>query len=114
MCRSHGLNAWANMNGSDLARASRAKANVLGRAKGVPDVMVTWGVEGDDAHILCGVAIEFKRPDLRPKRASTDPLGKASEEQREWIDRLHRAGWVATVCFTADDAVALLKREGGL
>lgn len=115
VCRSHGLNAWANMNGSHLSRASRAKATVLGRSKGVPDVMVT-ALRQDfpsEPGPAC-IAIEFKRPDLRPKRSSTDPMGKAEPEQREWLKRLHAAGWTARVCFTADDAVALLRAEGVL
>lgn len=129
VCWSRGVLAWANMNGSDLARASRVKASVVGRQKGVPDVSVRWGVHaGQVVHFsmdtldepppsdvsIRTIEIEFKRPSLQTGPAREDPLIKADDDQRAMIKRLRRLGGLATVCFTADDAVALLRDHGVL
>lgn len=125
VCLSRGVLAWANMNGSNLAKASRAKATVIGRRKGVPDVSVRWAVVGGDVALdvpdrfinaanIRTLEIEFKSPSLQTGPAKVAPLIKADDEQRAMIERLRRLGGLATVCFTADDAVALLRREGVL
>lgn len=125
VCWSAGVLAWANMNGSHLSRASRAKATVLGRQKGVPDVSVRWGViDGKPVTdvpdrfgglpAMRTLDIEFKNPSLCTGPAKVEPLIKAKPEQRAIIERLRRLGGASTVCFTADDAVALLRAEGVL
>lgn len=73
-------------NGAALKRA--------GLSAGVPDLCLAYP---------CGkyhsLYIEMKR----------DKGCKATEKQKKWIARLNAAGFLAVVCFSADEAISILK-----
>jgi hypothetical protein len=60
-----------------------------GLAKGFPDLMVLYPMGG-----FHGMFIEMKREGE-----------KVRPEQREWISKLRRAGYLAGECYSADEAI---------
>lgn len=64
-----------------------------GISSGFPDVVCMW--DGG----LC--FIEFKRR-----------LGKPSANQEEWLERLNRWGFPATICRTPEDAIQFIEKSG--
>lgn len=62
-----------------------------GMVAGLPDLLCLWPMIP-----YTGLAIEFK--------TST---GKISKSQKEWEDKLLRAGWLHDFCRTVDDAIKI-------
>ena len=60
-----------------------------GMRKGVPDIFIA-----SPARHYAGLFIEMKRCDG----------GKLSKEQKNWLDRLNRAGYLAVVCNGWEEA----------
>ena len=75
-----------------LATARKLKA--MGMKKGFPDLFI-FAVRGK----YHGLAIEMKVEGGRPTR-----------EQRDWLNRLHRQGYAAGVCYGADEAIKAISR----
>lgn len=75
--------SFAVPNGGDRHPAVAAKLKAEGVARGVPDWL--WPVARGG---YLGLAIEFKAS-----------AGNPSKEQRERITAMHRAGWLAVICW---------------
>ena len=78
-----------------------SKRRRLGVKPGVPDVLIFSRPPRDPAYV--GVAIELK---------ADNQSRKATVEQRLWLDWLKEAGWAATLCPGADDAIDYLRGLG--
>lgn len=91
---------FAVPNGSlrNLEVAIKLKAE--GVKKGVPDMMLPLPSHDGKFH---GLFIELKTE-----------TGKASKEQKEWIEKLNNNGYLAKVCFGYKDAIDTLKNYAGL
>ena len=93
---------FAIPNGGHRHPAVAAQLKAEGVRRGVPDVFLAaltreWG----------GLFIELKRRDH-----SNGP----TPEQRRWIDALRRAGYMAVVCYGAQEAINTIKNylnQGG-
>ena len=68
------------------------------QAAGVPDLL--FCVDG----LLFGMELKFKRPGESREHA----LGRATPAQRSQIDRINRAGGVAAVILSAEEALDLI------
>lgn len=79
---------YANANGAHKNPAARMKFKREGLKPGVPDYF--FAVPSGKYH---GLYIEFKKPG-----------GKVSEEQKDWMGRLDRAGYYVTVETDAEKA----------
>ena len=75
----------------DLGTAIKMKAE--GVKKGVPDLFLPLAKKG-----YHGLFIELKTE-----------TGKASKEQKEWIEKLNANGYLAKVCFGYKEAIEELK-----
>lgn len=78
-----------------------SKRRRLGVKPGVPDVLIFSRPPRDPACV--GVAIELK---------ADNQSRKATVEQRLWLDWLKEAGWAATLCHGADEAIDYLRGLG--
>ena len=76
-------------------RKRRTGGNLVkaGLKKGVPDICVPVSKLG-----MNGLYIELKK----------DKSGDISKEQIEWIKRLSKQKYLATVCYGADEAIELI------
>lgn len=75
----------------DLGTAIKMKAE--GVKKGVPDLFLPLAKKG-----YHGLFIELKTE-----------TGRASKEQKEWIEKLNANGYLAKVCFGYKEAIEELK-----
>jgi hypothetical protein len=89
------LAAVPNGGARDVITGSRLKAE--GVRRGTPDLMLTWPALG--CH---GFFAEMKVGSNKP-----------SPEQREFLSHLISAGYRAIVCYSADEAIAEIKRYLG-
>ena len=81
-----------------------------GLKKGVPDMMLPSvyrpGQGNDDEYLLpnyAGLFIEMKHGKNKPK-----------EEQLWWLNALEEEGYRCEVCYSADDAIAVIKDYLGI
>lgn len=65
-----------------------------GLRRGFPDLFIPLACKG-----YHGLFIEMKRRG-----------GRVSEDQKEWLRRLMRNGYLCEVCFGADDAIKFIKK----
>ncbi len=77
-------------SGRELAR--------MGLRRGVPDLFIPAARKG-----FHGLFIELKRI----------KGGRVTEYQQKWIDTLNNRGYLAIVCYGADEAIAEIKRYFG-
>jgi len=87
------------------AQIKGAQLRSQGLRKGVPDVLVfnkCTVTEDGETLSYSGCAIELKR----------QKGGRVSDSQKEWIEGLRRAGWVAEVCNGFEEAQKLIKELG--
>ena len=91
---------FAVPNGSlrDLGTAIKLKAE--GVKKGVPDMMLARPSYDGKFH---GLFIELKTE-----------TGRASKEQKEWIEKLNANGYRAVVCFGYKEAIGEIKNYAGI
>lgn len=80
-------------NGARRTQWQALQAKKEGLSAGFPDVMCLW--DGG----VCW--IEFKQPGCYP-----------NPNQREWLNRLERFGFVAGVARSVEEALAILRRAG--
>lgn len=115
VCRSAGVRFFHVPNGGRMSQVQCAEFKCIGMEKGVPDLWFPFH----------RIVIEMKSPAKfaafgKAKQALCKVDGihgltaKEDAGQRGWIESLRSAGWKVPVCYTADDAVALLRREGVL
>jgi len=57
-------------------------------------------IYGDPFYFCCGLYIEMK---------TRTPMGKISDDQKEWIDYLKGVGYKVAVCWTADEAIQAIE-----
>ena len=114
------------LGGKDKGHISRSKA--MGAVSGFPDLVVfnailacptcglgpqgsscphdseSWLVE------WVGLAIELKRPSLRPKNpAQRELVAAVKTTQLAWLGHLRLCGWRAEICYGAGEAIELLR-----
>lgn len=88
-----GVSCVAVPNGAKRTQWQQFQAKKEGLSAGFPDVLCLW--DGG----LC--FIEFKAD-----------KGRVNDNQRDWLARLSRWGFVADVARSVDDAFAILDRAG--
>lgn len=87
-------------NGGHRNAVAGARLKRQGTKAGVPDALIfTPPPSRPEAR---GVALELKRVSG----------GRLSREQREWLERLERLGWITLVCKGATVAQSALKELG--
>jgi hypothetical protein len=85
----------------DPRYAARLKAE--GVKAGVPDVLIFEPCYGGiPPRTYGGMAIELKRRDRSESRVTP--------AESRWLETLRNKGWLAEVCYGADEAIALVKR----
>ena len=85
---------YAVPNGGSRNAIEAKNLKAEGVSAGVPDICIP--VPNFKYH---GLYIEMKR-----KKG-----GRVSEKQKEWIDRLNRLGYLAVVCYGADEAIKVVE-----
>lgn len=84
---------FAVPNGGHRSIKTAVALKQEGVRAGVPDVLFTYS-----NGIHTGLAIEFKRPKMKP-----------TEKQKEFMDTLQKYGWQCVVCTDALDAIQIVK-----
>lgn len=87
---------WATPNGGRRDGREAFNLRAEGVKSGVPDLQLA--LPNDKYH---GLFIEMKR--------SKRSLSKVSEMQKAMIERLNNAGYLALVCYGADEAIEAIK-----
>ena len=77
-----------------------AKLKAVGVKRGFPDFMLLLPSRG-----YHGLFIELKRSERKQS--------KLSPEQLSWLIRLNNKGYLADVCYGADEAISLIERYLG-
>ena len=100
-CLPDGAEFWATLNERNVSPRAGKLANLMGRRAGVSDLMVLWS-----RRLFC---IELK--------VEADPIKGtkktyARPDQREFGERIKRAGGVYAVCRHTDEVEALLRSYG--
>ena len=83
----------ASSNGAFMTKKTAALMQRMGVKRGVPDIQLPFARAG-----YLGCAIEMKR---RPN--------KLTPEQEVWLDKLASEGWQCHVCYSATEAIEVLK-----
>lgn len=91
-CRLRKVPVFAIPNGGTRNKAEAAKLKAEGVSAGVPDLFIP--VPTADYH---GLFIEMKYG-----------KGRTSKEQDEWLELLHKNGYLAQVCYGADSAMEVI------
>lgn len=73
----------------------------MGYSPGLPDLVIFQKPPAYNGQFV-GCAIELKRR----------KGGIVSPEQRIWIEKLQKEGWIAVVCAGADEAILILEQCG--
>ena len=87
-------------NGGNRSYLTGARLKAQGVKAGFPDLII-FDIPPKSPQFR-GVAIEMKR-----KKGT-----KATPEQEEWIEKLNKIGWFATVCNGANSAVRVMEELG--
>lgn len=85
---------FAIPNGGYRHKTTAAVLKATGAKPGVPDLLLAWPAGG-----FHGLFIEMKRP-----KKGSSPAGVLSPEQKDWIERLRKAGYRVEVCYGFDQA----------
>ena len=85
-------------NGGKRDGFTGAQMRAMGVKPGVPDLLMPIGTAA-----FVGLAIEMKAPD-----------GRVSTAQSDWLGILAQNGWKTAVCFSADEAYAVICEYIGL
>lgn len=107
--RAAGIFFSASLNGVRLTPRLRAVAHQQGMEPGDPDIVVWQAPPRLGSH---GMAIELKRPELRPKTDRAGEWSGAEPHQRERLQRLRLCGWYCVVAYGCDDALRLMREAG--
>jgi len=76
-----------------------------GLKAGVPDFFVLAPVELARCVWYHGLAIEMKRP---RNTALKQQRGRSTAAQKQWLERLRKCGYYATVCYGSMEAIACI------
>lgn len=91
---------FASQAGEKFKSQTQAyRAKLAGLRAGVPDIFLPYPCGG-----FCGLFIELKRP---YKKGASKP--KISEAQLEFLDYLNKVGYLARVCYGAEEAIDLIE-----
>lgn len=85
-------NAFHPANGGKRHIGVARKMKAEGVRRGVPDIILLY-----PTHIFNGLAIEMKIKGNYP-----------TKEQKEWMERLKVANYKVALCYSADEAIAVL------
>ena len=88
-----GLRYTHAANGANKSKAVAGKMKAAGQSAGFPDLIIVTPPPCFPA--ARGVAIEMKRK----------KNGRVTQEQRNWLDYMESVGWIARVCYGADEAI---------
>ena len=88
---------YRNHQTHKLSMVQQSIAKAEGMRKGVSDLFLAVPMNN-----FCGLFIEMKKPELKPKRANSK--GGVSDEQAKFIKDMNNIGYKAIVCYGADDA----------
>jgi hypothetical protein len=96
----------ARMGGKN-PRMTGAIMKGFGLKRGVPDILIfeRWAKYNDDEKELetgFGIAVELK-----------SPRGQITIEQVEWLSALRARGWLAIICRTINEVVAVCEAVRG-
>ena len=86
--------------GAYLSVGQLAQAKAMGYTKGTPDLMVFEKTRSPYVHALF---IEMKAE-----------KGKVSEEQRVWGERAEKNGYRYEVCYSAEEAISVIRSYMGV
>ena len=89
---------YAIPNGGDRNVVVAAKLKAEGVKRGVPDLCICVKTKE-----YAGLYVEMKYGKNKP-----------TAEQRDWIEHLNGAGYMAVVCYSADEAIKVIKGYLGL
>ena len=87
----------------NAAKRSVRLASMLrseGMVSGIPDILLTWPQYSQDQPPCiryCGLALEMKTKG-----------GKVSDTQKDWLARLEAASWRTAVCWSSEEAWAVV------
>lgn len=87
------LNAFHPPNGGHRHIGVARKMKAEGVKRGVPDIILLY-----PSHLFHGLAIEMKIKGNYP-----------TKEQKEWMARLKRVGYQVNLCYSAEEAIFVLK-----
>lgn len=110
----------ASLNGVRLPPALAKRAHEQGMEPGDPDVVVWQRPPGRRSSAVTGMrycdrvgmAIELKRPDLRPKTERAHRWSGAEPHQRERLEMLESEGWHCVVAYGCEHALQLMREAG--
>lgn len=83
-------------NGGRRNKFEAARLKKQGVRKGYPDIIVD-----SPSPFYAGLRVELKRP---IEKGEAKPV--VSPDQKDWLTRLQRAGYVCCVCYGVDQAIA--------
>lgn len=98
--------AHASLNGVKLSPGAAVKAKKQGMVSGIPDLFlpISEPLDGRIKYPHHGLFIELKRKSG----------GKVSAEQMIMLDALNSQGFLAVVCYGADEAIETIKNYLGI
>lgn len=97
------LNLYAIPNGSKRTKGHGGKLVGQGMKAGVPDLCLAWPAEVNGVQYH-GLYVEMKR--VRG--------GRVEPEQRDWLNRLDKAGYLALVAKGAGEAIGIIQEYLGI
>ena len=86
-------------NGGLRNKATAARLVAEGVKKGVSDVFLPFPIRKNNKILYCGLYIEMKKPG-----------GKASKEQKEFLEDMAKVGYKAVICYDWLEAVQEIKK----
>lgn len=101
-----GPRKWFHAANERANETERAILSGLGVKSGVPDIIVF-------KRLPCGgpgLAIEMKAPE---RKREDDPLAGTTPAQSAMLASMAEEGWLTAVCYSADEAMALVRATYG-
>lgn len=87
----------ATVGGVRVAMHTALKMKQAGYKKGIPDLLI---FEPSNGYV--GLAIEIKTP-----------TGRASEHQKDWVEKLRDRGWKAEICKGLNACITVIDEYFG-
>lgn len=104
----HAIPNGGSRGDDEKSRAIRGGAlKAEGVRTGVADVFLPWPICHEGV-TYCGLYIEFKKPDLQPKREGTK--GGCSDEQIAFGNYARNVGYGWMVCYTWEQAAKVVQQ----
>ena len=99
------IHAIHNQGHGDAVRGAHAKAE--GVRSGVADIFLPWPVYPNASQITCGLYIELKTPDKKPK---VNGKGGLSDEQISFGKYANSVGYCWKVCYGWREAADMIEK----